>query len=110
MSTQRRIETQRSQRSRRRQKPVLVYSAISAISAFMTVSACSKSAGDQGVTLAVFMPSLHLNLAADYERVGELTLARVHATEAAEASRALPASPLGDLTRDAIARINRRLG
>ena len=63
-----------------------------------------------GVTLASFLPSLHLNLAADYERVGELTLARMHAAEAAESSRALPASPLGDLTRDAIARITRRLG
>lgn len=63
-----------------------------------------------GMTLASFFPSLHLNLAADYERVGELTLARMHAAEAQAASAALPSSQLGDLTRDAIARITRRLG
>lgn len=63
-----------------------------------------------GVALATFLPSLHLNLAADYERVGELTLARMHAAEARDASSALPGTQLGELTRDAIARITRRLG
>ena len=63
-----------------------------------------------GMTLASFFPSLHLNLAADYERVGEITLARMHAAEAKAASAALPPTQLGDLTRDAIARITRRLG
>ena len=63
-----------------------------------------------GMTLAGFFPSLHLNLAADYERVGEFTLARMHAAEARAASAALPPTQLGDLTRDAIARITRRLG
>ena len=63
-----------------------------------------------GVTLGGFLPSLHLNLAASYERVGELTLARVHAHEAAEAAARLPPTDLGELTRKAIERIARRLG
>lgn len=63
-----------------------------------------------GVTLATFMPSLHLNLAASYERVGELTLARVHAAEAKETAAALPSTDIADLTRKAIDRLNRRLG
>lgn len=63
-----------------------------------------------GVTLSGFLPSLHLNLAASYERVGELTLARVHAHEAAEAAARVPQTDLGELTRKAIERIARRLG
>jgi hypothetical protein len=59
-----------------------------------------------GVTLASFLPSLHLALAADYERLGELTLARMHAAEAADAARVLPD---GDLTRAAIDALGRRL-
>jgi ribose transport system substrate-binding protein len=49
MRTQRRIATQRTRR-----RPTCVVSAISAISAFILVSACSKPAGDRGVTVAVF--------------------------------------------------------
>ena len=63
-----------------------------------------------GVTLGGFLPSLHLNLAASYERVGELTLARVHAGEAAEAAARLPQTDLAELTKRAIERIARRLG
>ena len=59
-----------------------------------------------GVTLASFKPSLHLALAADYERLGELTLARMHAAEAADAATVLPD---GDLTRAAIDALGRRL-
>jgi hypothetical protein len=59
-----------------------------------------------GITLASFLPTLHLALAADYERLGELTLARVHAAEAADAARVLPD---GDLTRLAIDALGRRL-
>lgn len=62
-----------------------------------------------GVTLASFLPSLHLNLAADYERLGDLPRARAHAAAAMQAASALPATELGELTRQAIDRITRRL-
>lgn len=63
-----------------------------------------------GMTLASFMPSLHLNLAADYERLGDLARARSHAVAAEQAAGALQTTDLGELTRQAIARIIRRLG
>lgn len=63
-----------------------------------------------GLTLVGFMPTLHLNLATDYERVGELTLARMHATEAREALAKVPVGPAGDTARAALARLTRRLG
>lgn len=60
--------------------------------------------------LASFLPSLHLNLAADHERLGDLASARVHAVAARQATSALPVTDLGALTGAAIERICRRLG
>lgn len=62
-----------------------------------------------GITLASFMPSLHLNLAASYERLGDLARARDHADVASAAASVLPATELGELTRHAIDRLTRRL-
>jgi hypothetical protein len=62
-----------------------------------------------GMSLASFFPSLHLNLASCYERIGEIDLARKHAIGAAAAAPSLSESHLGKLTADAIARLNARL-
>ena len=62
-----------------------------------------------GMTLASFFPSLHLNLAADYEKLGDLALARKHAVMAAEAVPALDDSGLGSMTSAAIERLLGRL-
>ncbi|MBV8756497.1 MAG: hypothetical protein JO257_04450 [Deltaproteobacteria bacterium] len=63
-----------------------------------------------GLTLVGFLPTLHVKLATAYERVGELTLARLHATEAKDALAKVPVGPAGDVTRAVLARLNRRLG
>lgn len=62
-----------------------------------------------GMTLASFFPSLYLNLAADYEKLGDLALARKHAVMAAEAVPALDDSGLGSMTSAAIERLLGRL-
>jgi hypothetical protein len=62
------------------------------------------------VSYASFLPSLHLNLAASHERVGDLVAASEAASNALRAVDAVNATPLGDLTRAAIARICARLG
>lgn len=63
-----------------------------------------------GTTWAGFFPSLHLNLAASYEKVGALAAAREHARLARTKASALTATPLGELTRSAIERICAALG
>jgi hypothetical protein len=62
-----------------------------------------------GITRASFMPSLHLNLAASYERIGDIARARDHAAAARSTASALPATELGELTRTAIERLAGRL-
>ncbi|MFE9726792.1 hypothetical protein ACFYQ5_25165 [Streptomyces sp. NPDC005794] len=55
-----------------------------------------------GLHIAGFYPSLHLNLADDYRRLGSFEAATEH-IEAAEAhTPALPQDPYGDLLRHAI--------
>lgn len=61
-----------------------------------------------GMTLASFFPSLHLNLAASYEKLGRMSDAAKHAEYAHQAAHALPDSPLGHMTAQAIARIRER--
>jgi hypothetical protein len=51
------------------------------------------------VTREAFLPSLHLNLASSYERTDALDLARQHAELALAATASLPATPLGQTTR-----------
>ena len=61
------------------------------------------------LTLEGLLPSLHLNLAADYEKIGELEQARAHLQQAQRWVDALPTTGLGELTRQALDRLGRRL-
>jgi hypothetical protein len=63
-----------------------------------------------GVTWKGFLPSLHLNLAASYERVADLDAARRHAGAARLGLEDVGDTPLGNLTRSAIDRLCERLG
>lgn len=56
-----------------------------------------------------FYPSLHLNLAADYWKVGESRLARSHLGRARKACDALGDDAYGDGVRAAVARMELRL-
>lgn len=62
-----------------------------------------------GMTLASFFPSLHLNLASSYEKLGRVNEAIEHAEKARQAAAALPDSPLGTMTAQAITRIRESL-
>jgi hypothetical protein len=62
------------------------------------------------VTRDTFLPSLHLNLASSYERTLDCDSAARHAKLALDAAGALPATPLGIATREAILRLSARLG
>jgi hypothetical protein len=55
-----------------------------------------------GLELAGFYPSLHLNLADDYRRLGSFGAAQDHVRQAEQAAPALPGGPYGDLIRSAI--------
>ncbi|MFD3502740.1 hypothetical protein ACFWWT_33625 [Streptomyces sp. NPDC058676] len=55
-------------------------------------------------------PSLHLNLAADYVKLGRTEAARTHLRRAREASGALGDDAYGDGVRGAINRLELRLG
>ncbi|GLY67311.1 hypothetical protein [Amycolatopsis taiwanensis] len=55
-----------------------------------------------GLRIAGFYPSLHLNLADNYRRLGSFAAARTQITAARECSSALAQDPYGDLIRTAI--------
>ncbi|MFI9757509.1 hypothetical protein ACIHFB_06155 [Streptomyces sp. NPDC051963] len=55
-------------------------------------------------------PSLHLNLAADYVKLGRSEAARAHIRQARGAVDALGDDPYGDGVRAAISRLEQRLG
>ncbi|MFC4605316.1 hypothetical protein [Rhodococcus kronopolitis] len=55
-----------------------------------------------GLHIAGFYPSLHLNLADNYRRLGSFDAAREHLAAARERSSALPSDGYGDLIRAAI--------
>ncbi|MGP4006703.1 hypothetical protein [Streptomyces sp. 4N124] len=55
-------------------------------------------------------PSLHLNLAADYVKLGRAEAARAHVRRARGAVHALGDDPYGDGVRAAISRLELRLG
>ncbi|MFB7503465.1 hypothetical protein [Streptomyces broussonetiae] len=57
-----------------------------------------------------FLPSLHLNLAADYVKLGREEAARSHVRHARRAAVALPDDRYGDGVRAAIMRLELRLG
>ena len=57
------------------------------------------------LTRAEFLPSLHLNVAADYLKLGDTERAIDHATQAKALAAALPNTDLARLTRGAIERV-----
>ncbi|MEU8968267.1 hypothetical protein AB0D11_03145 [Streptomyces monashensis] len=57
-----------------------------------------------------FLPSLHLNLAADYVKLGRAEAARTHVRRARRAAGALSDDRYGDGVRAAITRLELRLG
>lgn len=62
-----------------------------------------------GQTVAGFLPSLHLNLAQDHERLGDSTAARRHLAEARAGFAALPEGGYGAMIRRGVARLEERL-
>ena len=60
-------------------------------------------------TLASFMPSLHINLAEDYFKLGDLEQSRAHLTLAQSFAHHLAADAYGDLLRRGIERIAKKL-
>jgi hypothetical protein len=63
-----------------------------------------------GLDRATFFPSLHLNLAQAFERAGQLDAARTHLARAENSADLLVDSPIGILTKGAIARLRASLG
>ncbi|MGV9245000.1 hypothetical protein [Streptomyces sp. NPDC003710] len=64
---------------------------------------------DGALAVRAFYPSLHLNLAADYVKLGRCDAARTHLHRARGAAGALGDDGYGDGIRAAIARLERRL-
>ncbi|MGW0883366.1 hypothetical protein [Streptomyces sp. NPDC002671] len=65
--------------------------------------------GGDPLTVRGFYPSLHLNLAADYVKLGRLDAARSHLHRARRASDSLPDDGYGNGVRAAIDRLELRL-
>ena len=59
--------------------------------------------------VAGFYPSLHVNLAEDYRKLGEPEQAREHLVAATEVAHLLPDGGYGDLIRTAIDRLSAEL-
>ncbi|MER5794768.1 hypothetical protein [Streptomyces sp. NPDC001980] len=72
------------------------------------LSAADEAEGD--VQLRGFYPSLHLNLAADYVKLGRAEAARSHLHRARGAATALGDDGYGNGVRSAISRLELRLG
>ncbi|MEV5954457.1 hypothetical protein AB0M11_11885 [Streptomyces sp. NPDC051987] len=68
------------------------------------------SAAEGAAGLRGFYPSLHLNLAADYVKLGRTEAARSHLRRARGAATALGDDGYGDGVRAAISRLELRLG
>ncbi|MFI6939030.1 hypothetical protein ACIBI4_07135 [Streptomyces sp. NPDC050418] len=64
----------------------------------------------QGLAVRGFYPSLHLNLAADYRKLGRDDEARAHLASARESLGALGDDSYGDGIRAAVERLGRQLG
>ncbi len=62
-----------------------------------------------GTAARALAPSLHLNLAADYERLGDRDAARLHLRRARTAADSLAPDRYGEGLRAAITRLDRRL-
>lgn len=68
------------------------------------------AAHEGALAVRALYPSLHLNLAADYVKLGRSDAARTHLRRARGAAVALPEDPYGDGVRAAIGRLELRLG
>ncbi|WP_250404295.1 hypothetical protein [Streptomyces cellostaticus] len=68
-----------------------------------------RGTGDP-VGARAFLPSLHLNLAADYAKLGRVEAARSHLGRARRTAGALSDDGYGDAVRAAIGRLELRLG
>lgn len=80
-----------------------------ALEAFERCDESALSTYVLGATRASFLPSLELNVAQAYEKLGQWEEARAHAARAEEAARFLADSPLGTLTRGATSRLRASL-
>ncbi|WP_333767914.1 hypothetical protein [Streptomyces sp. IBSBF 2435] len=80
-----------------------------ALRAAEAVDAERAGGGGQAGQVRGFYPSLHLNLAASYVRVGEERLARSHLGLARKACGALAEDAYGDGVRAAVGRLELRL-
>ncbi|MEU6251979.1 hypothetical protein [Streptomyces sp. NPDC047043] len=68
------------------------------------------AAHEGALAVRALYPSLHLNLAADYVKLGRSGAARTHLRRARGAAQALADDPYGDGVRAAIHRLELRLG
>ncbi|MFF4253499.1 hypothetical protein ACFY1L_20060 [Streptomyces sp. NPDC001663] len=68
------------------------------------------AAHEGALAVRALYPSLHLNLAADYVKLGRSGAARTHLRRARGAARTLADDPYGDGVRAAIERLELRLG
>ncbi|MGW1160446.1 hypothetical protein ACWD5Q_31840 [Streptomyces sp. NPDC002513] len=80
-----------------------------ALSAAEELSDERLAAHDGALAVRAFFPSLHLNLAADYVKLGRCEAARTHLSRARGAAGALGDDGYGAGIRTAIARLERRL-
>lgn len=69
----------------------------------------AQPVGGAMLSVESFFPSLHLNLAAGYEKTGDLERAREHVRMAAAGAARLPDTPMAQGTASAIARLAARL-
>ncbi|MFI8830164.1 hypothetical protein ACIGPN_03925 [Streptomyces afghaniensis] len=81
-----------------------------ALTAAEEITAAGTTAGEGALAVRAFYPSLHLNLAADYDRLGHHDAARAHLRRARGAAAALSDDPYGEGVRAAISRLESRLG
>jgi hypothetical protein len=63
----------------------------------------------EALTVAQLYPSLHLNLAEDYRKLGDVPRARAHLAQASEAVEALPDKEYGSMIRRGLTRLAARL-
>ncbi|KUO18148.1 hypothetical protein [Streptomyces dysideae] len=75
----------------------------------LTGQGCGESSAG-AVAVRALYPSLHLNLAADYVKLGRAEAARVHVRRARGAAAVLGDDRYGDGVRAAISRLELRLG
>lgn len=67
-------------------------------------------AADADANLEAFYPSLHLNLADDYRRLGSFDAAREHLDSARAGVSSLPSDAYGDLIRETLERVTEAVG